>query len=101
MATYLVTGANKGIGLELVRQLAQLGAQRVSQVIAFTRSKSQPLDEVISASSGRVVAVNCVVTSKESVEAAVEEVRSKLPNGLDVLINNVGVSGAVSKTGAR
>ena len=96
MATYLITGANRGIGLELVRQLAQLDAQKVSQVLAFTRSKSQPLDEVIAASSGRIVAVNCEVTSQENVEAAVEEVTSKLPNGLDVLINNVGVSRALS-----
>ena len=92
MATYLITGANRGIGLELVRQLAQLDAQKVSQVFALARSKSQPLDEIVAASAGRIVPVHCEVTSQESVAAAVEEVRSQLPDGLDVLINNVGVS---------
>ena len=97
MATYLITGANRGIGLELVRQLALLDSQKVSQIFALTRSKSQPLDKAIAASSGRIVLVDCEVTSQKSVDAAVEEIRSKLPDGLDVLINNVGVSRALGR----
>ncbi|KAL8943100.1 MAG: hypothetical protein Q9216_001300 [Gyalolechia sp. 2 TL-2023] len=90
MPTYLVTGANRGIGLELVCQLAHLDAQKVSRVFALTWSKSQSLDAAIATSSGRIVAIHCEATNQESVETAVEEVRGKLPDGLDVLINNVG-----------
>lgn len=40
MATYLVTGANRGIGLEYCRQLQQRG----ETVIAACRSSSPELD---------------------------------------------------------
>lgn len=94
MSTYLVTGGGRGIGLELTRQLAELDRSQVSKVLATTRGQpSKALSDLVAASAGRVVHVPCEVTVPASIERAVALIGSELAsNGLDVLINNVGVS---------
>lgn len=93
MSTYLITGAGRGIGLELARQLAKLDHTQVSKVFATTRGEpSKGLSDLVGASAGRVAHVPCEVTATASVEKAVALVAAELANnGLDVLINNVGV----------
>lgn len=82
----LVTGASRGIGLELVRQLSERG----DHVIAAARRPNESAALVELAKSGRVEAVELDVTSAESV-ARLSEGFSEGP--LDVLINNAGVTG--------
>ncbi|KAF5135182.1 C-factor [Metarhizium anisopliae] len=92
MSTVLVTGGGRGIGLELVRQLVQLPESRISLVLVTTRGPSQPLDELISSSAGRIVQVQCEITDDNSVKQAAAVIEAKLAGkGLDILINNVGI----------
>ncbi|KIW09788.1 hypothetical protein PV08_11888 [Exophiala spinifera] len=93
MSSYLVTGAGRGIGLELVRQLAKQPPGDVSTVFAATRGKaSDTLKRIIDSSCGRVVHVSMVITDRSSLDRAASEVEDKLGGrGLDVLINNAGV----------
>lgn len=79
MATYLVTGANRGIGLEYCRQLKQRG----DTVIAVCR---QPSDEL--------KALDLQVESGVDItdDDSVAELRQKLEGTtIDVLINNAGI----------
>ena len=80
LSTYLITGANRGIGLELARQLSHRG----EDVIATCRSTSSDLNSI----SVRVE-TGIDVTSGDSVI----QLREKL-NGLkiDVLIQNAGIA---------
>jgi NAD(P)-dependent dehydrogenase (short-subunit alcohol dehydrogenase family) len=73
----LVTGANRGIGHELVEEALRRGAQRV---YAGTR---QPLTH----GDGRVTPLTLDVTDAAQIQRAVEAVDS-----LDILINNAGVA---------
>jgi len=73
----LVTGANRGIGRELVAEALKRGAERV---YAGTRV---PLAH----SDGRVIPLALDVTDAEQIQGAVDEVES-----LDVLINNAGIA---------
>ncbi len=76
----LVTGGNRGIGLEIARQLAAKG---VSVVIGARNSKS-----VVESTAAAVVDLD--VTSDQSVAAAVGEIIARFGR-LDVLINNAGI----------
>ena len=78
MATYLVTGANGGIGYEFCRQLKS-GAT----VIAVCRWASDELKSL-----GVRVESGVDITSEEDVAALVERLQGK---PIDVLINNAGI----------
>ena len=94
MATFLITGASRGLGLALTRELASRPASEVSKVFASIRGDSTPaaLNELAQTSSGRVVTVKLDVTDQQSIKKAAAEVETKLGGkGLDVLINNAGI----------
>ena len=79
MATYLVTGANRGIGVEYCRQLQERG----DTVIAVCRSVSKEL-----ANLGVQVEADIEITS----DSSVAELAKRLNNRrIDVLINNAGI----------
>jgi NAD(P)-dependent dehydrogenase (short-subunit alcohol dehydrogenase family) len=79
MPTSLVTGANRGIGLELCRQLARRG----DSVIAVCRKSSKELDAL-----GVKVEAGIEVSS----DASVSELKKRLGSTkLDLLINNAGI----------
>ena len=82
MATWLVTGANRGIGLELVRQLHNRG----DTVIATCRSGSPELDEV----GCRVV--QGIDVGSDDVGAALDAALEP-DERIDVLVNNAGIGG--------
>lgn len=94
MSSYLITGASRGLGLEMVRALASKPASEVSIVIATIRSAAPAaLQEIISQAQGRVVTVQLEVTDPANVTNAAGQVKEALGGrGLDVLINNVAVS---------
>ncbi|KAM4065218.1 short chain dehydrogenase [Hirsutella rhossiliensis] len=92
MASFLITGASRGFGLALARELVSLPATKVGKVIASARGDSPDLDELAKNSAGRVVVVRLDVTNQESIKQAAADVEAKLGGkGLDVLINNAGV----------
>lgn len=79
MATYLVTGTNRGIGYEYCRQLQGRG----DRVIAVCRSASEELKQL-----GVRVEEEIDITS----DASVADLRDRLDDTtIDVLINNAGI----------
>ncbi|CAG8891919.1 unnamed protein product [Penicillium egyptiacum] len=94
MASYLVTGCSRGLGLALITRLAKLPKTEVGTIIATARQdNSGRLKEIATASSGRVQIVKLDVTNESSVKEAVVTVEHQLQGkGLDYLVNNAGVS---------
>lgn len=79
MATVLVTGANRGIGLQLCRQLAARG----DEVIAVCRETTDELSNL------GVRIIDGIDVSKDK---AVETLRQELDGQpIDLLINNAGI----------
>jgi NAD(P)-dependent dehydrogenase (short-subunit alcohol dehydrogenase family) len=93
MATYLITGTAKGLGLELTKQLSELPESQVAKIFAVTRSPPTPaLSDLISRNNGRIVNVVASVDNTESIQKAAQEVKSQLGSkGLDVLVNNAAI----------
>ena len=84
----LVTGANKGLGYEIVRQLAERGMR----VYLGARDESRgQLAATELAASGDVRFVQLDVTDLESVKTAVARIEAE-SGRLDVLVNNAGIS---------
>jgi len=85
---YLVTGANRGIGLELTRQLLARG----DRVFAACRQPetATALQELAAEDGTRLKVVQLDVSDPASIAASYEVVAQQT-DSLDVLINNAGV----------
>jgi len=96
----IVTGASSGIGEATARELASRGAAVV--LAARAAEKLEALEREISASGGRVLAVETDVSDRDSVEAMVERTVEAF-GSLDILINNagLGLSGRVAELRAE
>jgi NAD(P)-dependent dehydrogenase (short-subunit alcohol dehydrogenase family) len=94
MATYLITGCGRGIGLELVTQLLHLPTSEISLIIALTRAApSAPLQALLDSNSPRLKHITANVSDTASVVAALGAVKAELGGkGLDVLVNNAGIA---------
>jgi NAD(P)-dependent dehydrogenase (short-subunit alcohol dehydrogenase family) len=86
----LVTGANKGIGYEIATGLGALG-YRVG-VGARDQARLETAVEKLRAAGVDAFGVPLDVTSDQSVTAATE-LLERQAGGLDVLVNNAGISG--------
>lgn len=92
MASFLITGCSRGLGLALVLELVSRPASEIGKVFATSRGDSSALTELAKASPGRVELVKLDVTDQESIKKAAAQVEGVVGDkGLDVLINNAGV----------
>jgi NAD(P)-dependent dehydrogenase (short-subunit alcohol dehydrogenase family) len=84
----LVTGANKGIGLQIAKELAAHGFT----VLVGSRNLGNG-ETAAKSIEGDARAVQLDVTDQTSIAAAAERIRNELGR-LDVLVNNAGISHA-------
>ncbi|NPC97619.1 SDR family oxidoreductase [Nocardioides sp. zg-DK7169] len=95
--TALVTGANKGIGYEIAAGLARLGF-RVGLGARDTGRREEAVAK-LRAEGLDVFGVPLDVTDDASVAAAAAQLEAQ--GGLDVLVNNAGVTGGVPQEPTR
>jgi NAD(P)-dependent dehydrogenase (short-subunit alcohol dehydrogenase family) len=86
MGAVLVTGASKGIGRATALHLDLLG----HTVLAAVRRQVDG-DELLAASTGRVVPVLLDVTDADAIERAAQAAAEVAPEGLAGLVNNAGL----------
>ena len=94
MATVLVTGAGRGLGLEFVRQYAADGWT----VLATARDPgtSAELERLTTAAAGRIRVFALELSDHAAIDALAAELAS---TPIDVLINNAGTMGAQNFAG--
>jgi len=90
--TYFITGASRGIGLELVNQLTAVPSNKVIAAVRNPKTSSQLVELQKKIPSERLSVVELDVSDLNAVKAIPSRVATLLPNGLDVLILNAGIS---------
>jgi NAD(P)-dependent dehydrogenase (short-subunit alcohol dehydrogenase family) len=90
MDSKLITGANRGLGLEWARQLDQAGWR----IWACCRNpdKANELNQLANNSGGRITIHKLDVTDHAAIEALASELKDE---AIDVLNNNAGVAGGL------
>lgn len=90
--SYLVTGATRGIGLELVTQLLAHPAQHVVVAGARSPETATALHTLVSEYPGQLYVIALDTADEDSIKAAAQWVNEHLDGRLDVLINNAGIT---------
>lgn len=88
MKTALVTGANKGIGFEVVRQLLSINFNVI--LTARNREKGLMAYNLFKNHEEKLFFVQMDVGNEDSIKKAAKEVKSKNIK-IDVIVNNAGV----------
>lgn len=90
----IVTGASRGLGRDYVRYFARDGAHVVIADIAST----EPVAEEVRSMGGRVLALECDVTSEESCKEMVRRAVDEFGQ-IDILVNNAGIWRGMAEAG--
>jgi 3-oxoacyl-[acyl-carrier protein] reductase len=90
----VVTGASKGIGAAIAKQLAADGAQVVVNYATSREGANQVVQEITQA-GGDAIAVGASVSKETDIQTLFAETR-KAYGKLDILVNNAGVYGFAS-----
>lgn len=85
----VVTGASKGIGAEIARQLAAAGAAVVVNYSSSKQGADRVVSEIVSA-GGKAVAVQADVSKQADVQRLFAETKNAYDR-LDILVNNAGI----------
>ena len=83
---WFITGASKGLGLSLVKQLLNAGYQ-----VAATSRKAKDIEDVIATHKENLLALTVDITNEESVNNAIAKTIAHFGQ-LDVVVNNAGYS---------
>ncbi|XP_054476143.1 C-factor [Anoplopoma fimbria] len=93
----LVTGSNRGIGLELVKQLAErtgLDAHIYACCRAPEATGAEALRDLTTQYPGKITIIKLDMSDEDSISAAVQAVNEQIgAGGLNLLINNAAIIG--------
>ena len=84
--TAIVTGASRGIGAEIARQLIAAGAR-----VALAARNRTAIEKLAATLGPSALALECDVTDQQSVAAAAARLRQVFGGAPDIIVNNAGL----------
>ena len=85
-----VTGGARGIGLEVVRALAEAGAS-VALIYTSSKDAAQTAEEISKATNQKIVSYQSDVRSKSAITATIEQIVADFGR-LDICVANAGIA---------
>ncbi|XP_033180067.1 farnesol dehydrogenase-like [Bombus impatiens] len=82
----IVTGASRGIGLAISKELAKYGIN----VIGLARSMDKLLEAAALIAEHTFFPIQCDITEEEQILSAIKWIEEKF-GGVDILVNNAGL----------
>ncbi|KIW69062.1 hypothetical protein PV04_04961 [Phialophora macrospora] len=101
MPVYIVTGANRGLGLEFVRQISQSSTNTVLAAVRSLQGDLNDLKQLASNAAGKVHILECNTGDIESIHAFGDAVKQTLGGSdkqIDYLLNNAGINATAEQT---
>ncbi|KIW89455.1 uncharacterized protein Z519_09611 [Cladophialophora bantiana CBS 173.52] len=99
MPTYVLTGANRGLGLEFVRQLSSDGSDTVIAAVRSLQGELDELKQLASKAAGKVHILECNTADLKSIHAFGDAVKEPLAGKqIDYLLNNAGINATSEQT---
>lgn len=92
----LVTGGGQGLGLGIVKRMAEQGADIV--IADINNNNALEAKEIVEKLGNSAWTSYIDVTDKSSIKNSIEEIISNTKR-IDILVNNAGVAGAAGSTG--
>ncbi|TFI51889.1 3-oxoacyl-[acyl-carrier-protein] reductase [Mastigocladus laminosus UU774] len=86
----IVTGASRGIGRAIARELAKVGASVVVNYASSSQAADELVSEIIQA-GGSAIALAADVSKEDQVDALINAAIEKF-NRIDILVNNAGIT---------
>jgi len=88
--TILITGSNRGMGLEILKQFAQEGAKIIACMRTQNANTEKILSEIASFNNVTIIPFYFDMADEASVKTGCKEIKA-LKQPIDVLVNNAGV----------
>ena len=85
--TAIITGGAGGLGIAMVKQYAEAGANVV--VASRNLNNCQKIVDEVNAEGGNALAISVDITASEQVDSMIEETVKEY-GALDVIVNNAG-----------
>ena len=88
--TALITGGNRGLGIEMAKALAEAGANII--ILARDPQKNQEAVDLITESYGvRCIGICCDITQEDQVDRSIQQALSQFQK-IEILINSAGIN---------
>ena len=88
--TVVITGANRGLGLEILKQFASEGANVIACMRAANEETSNMLAQIAEENGICITQIYFDMSDETAVKAGCKEIKS-LKQPIDVLVNNAGI----------
>ena len=89
--TALITGANGGIGLSILKNFSENGAD----IIACTRSKNEKFEQLIldisKKNKNKITPIYFDLSKENEIDQAIEKI-SSMSNKIEIVVNNAGIN---------
>lgn len=99
MPTYVLTGANRGLGLEFTRQISSDSSNIIIAAVRSLQGELDDLKQLAAKASGKIHILECNTGDLKSIHSFGNAIKEPLDGKqIDYLLNNAGINATPQQT---